>query len=318
MKYLKAQTLLIALIYSLFIGCAKNSLVLTRDITLPVPSNIKYISEPNKIAIEWKPNYNQKIDGYIIYKKNTQGEYSEYEMINSRFVSHYIDENLEYNTDYYYKFSTYNKHLQKESALSKVYKIKTATKLPSITFIKPILLPQNNIKIIFRPHKDRKVRGYIIKRTNDIKDLNWQKEFFVEDRLSAEFIDTNLKANTTYIYQLEAKTYDNQISYPSEIIKVTTHALPSMVRGIRSSTGLKDRINLYWRSNSSDEDISYYSIYQKSILGIKLLARTTNTKYSHTQLGLNKANKYYVTATSIHNLESLIQPKAITASTAKE
>lgn len=314
MKYFQMNILLIALIYSLFTGCATTNLTLTTNTSLPTPSNIKYIAESNKIAIEWQPIYENIIDGYIIYKQNQQGEFKTHKIIYSRFMSHYIDTKLDYNSIYKYKLSSFNKLTQKESPLSRIETMKTAPKIPAVSYIKPIILPENKIKIIFRPHKNKKVKAYIIKRTNDTKNLKWQKEFYIKDRLSAEFIDHKLTPNTKYLYQIEAITYDDLVSYPSKIVSIHTNPLPTIVKNIKASTNLKDKINIYWKANPRKENISYYNIYQKGLLGIKLIAKTKGTKYQH-KVSPNSQYKYIITATNIHNLESLPPFKPVIGST---
>jgi len=250
---------------ALFSGCTQQPTAPAEpqiDPTLPLVSVNGHIESMSSIAFEWKPLADTRVKGYFVYRNDPKSEdpkLSRHSTVESRFVSHYTDKNLAPNTTYIYRFSSYNKKLQ-ESDASKTYRVTTKPVLTSVSFFDSIGNLPRMAKLIWRPHDNPSVKGYIIERQN-IENPEWIEIATVESRLQAEYIDMDLDDNRVYKYRLRAVTYENIKSTPSDIAKVVTKPLPKVVNNLKATTAQPKKISLSWDANS-EKDIAFYNIYR--------------------------------------------------------
>ena len=62
----------------------------------------------------------------------------------------------------------------------------------------------------------------------------WASASKIENRLSAEFIDTGLDDNTTYKYRIKAFSFGDVESAPTKVLRQKTKALPLPATNIKS------------------------------------------------------------------------------------
>jgi fibronectin type 3 domain-containing protein len=222
--------------------------------------------------------------------------------INNPFQTLYVDTNLKPSTLYSYRIATFDKN--KTPSLAKEIKKKTlATIAPVIPLeIKP--LKKGMVKIIFRPHPNERVQGYILQRLDD-KNIKWVTLANLTPRYNVEYIDKNLKDGKIYQYRIIAYTYDGLKSAPSEVLKVSTYPKPPLVLNIKATINLPKKIVLRW---APVKNAKYYKVYTKRFLGFGYtpIAKVKGTIYTD-KVGKDGVKKYYkVTAVSIHDTESLL------------
>ena len=263
-KYLK-NILLIALL-TLLVGCSS----LTQNLSSKNPTNIdaslptidraeiKTISDVNAIALEWKGFDSNNIVGYNIYRSNLQTEGQNLTRIASlknKYISHYVDTSLQSKTSYLYAISTIGKN-DKQSNISEPIQVHTLDTIDSVSFSVAISNMARQIKVLWRPHSNKAIKYYKIQRSNK-EQTKWETIARVNNRLSAEFIDTKLKDNYTYYYRIISVTFNNIVSKPSKIITATTKALPNSTKEISASKDLARKIILRWRPVDNDNIIGY-------------------------------------------------------------
>jgi fibronectin type 3 domain-containing protein len=289
------------LVISLLIitGCVSNKPAPKSNPNLPKVSEFKAYPERNFIALKW--NAVKGMSGYYIQKFNfKEKKWDKTITINDPFQTLYVDTNLKPNTLYRYRIATFDKN--KIPSLAKEIQQKT---LPSVAPVIPLEirpLTKGEVKIIFRPHPNERVKSYIIQRFND-KNAKWKNIITLKPRYNVEYIDKNLIDGKIYRYRIIAKTFDNLYSTPSKELTISTFPKPPIVSNIKASVNLPKEIKITW---TPVKNASYYKIYKKSFLGYKPIAKTKNNYY------IDKINKdgetayYKVTAVSIHQTESIL------------
>lgn len=287
------------------------------DPSLPTVTVNGHIESMSSIAFEWKPLSDPRVKGYFVYRNDPKSEdpkLSRHATVVSRFVSHYTDKNLEPSTTYIYRFSAYNKDMQ-ESEASKTYRVTTKPVLTSVSFFDSIGNLPRIAKLIWRPHDNPSVKGYIIERQN-IENPQWVQIARVEPRLQAEYIDMNLDDDRVYKYRLRAVTYEDIKSTPSDIVKVVTKALPKTVSQLKATTAEPKKISLSWKAND-EKDISFYNIYRSTSGNgsYDYYVKLNETDFVD-EINEDGKNFYYVvTAVDKDGLESMKQTNPVHGST---
>lgn len=303
-----------------FSGCQTTPQTPTKpiiDTSLPTLSGIKTLSDITEIGFEWKPNYNERVVGYHVYRSNPKEHSTKLHRvatIKDRYSSHFVDTKLTPQTQYYYRFSSFSAK-NRESVPSDMITVSTNKMIPSVAFLKAIVGLPNRVKIIWRPKEYPRVSAYIIER-NDLSSTKWTQIAKVNGRLSAEYIDSGLKNNYLYKYRIRVETFDGLISNPSQIVEAQTKPLPPMVENVRATTDKPKKIIITWDVDKKP-DILFYKVYRtiNPILFYSYYAKTKDTKFEDLVNDNGKTYYYKVTAVDVDGLESKRQSSPVAGST---
>lgn len=310
----------ISLALSLFSGCAPQPIpqkAVTIDSTLPTPSLNGFIADITSIAFEWKPLEDPRISGYYVYRNTPGAEDQKLQRIatvESRFATHFVDSDLKPGNEYQYRFSAITKE-GSESVASETMLVATQPMIAPVSFFQAIGNMPRSAKIIWRPHPNGKINGYIIER-QDATDQKWNTITSITGRLNAEFIDHDLKDSQVYHYRIKATTFDKLTTEPSEESKVITKPLPPEIHNITSTNDLPRAITLKWEI-SPISDLSHYNMYRSStptgVFDYHVKLETTSFTDNITEDG--KFYFYKITAVDKDGLESLRSSVATQGST---
>ncbi len=228
--------------------------------TVELTTNGTFV-DMNAIAFEWKSIKDQRVKGIYIYKKamdemEVQDEY--YKTINSRFTTHFVDTQIKPDTQYIYYFKTFSD--KAESLKSKMIVLNSLPVLKSVIWIQSVQNMPRSAKILWRPHTNEKVKAYIVERQT-LEDSDWEKISTVQGRLSAEYIDAELKDKYVYKYRVRVLTFDDIISTPSKVVKVVTKSLPLEIVNMTATRNLPKKIELKW-GKAIVKDFSHYNLYR--------------------------------------------------------
>ncbi|MFK5937487.1 MAG: hypothetical protein QM497_03725 [Sulfurimonas sp.] len=283
-------------------GCAGTNPSPTEEIvvdsTLPVITltDNGVFTDMQAIAFEWKSVKDPRVKGIYIYKTTAdkdgvKGELEYYKTIESRFKTHYTDEDIMPNTDYSYAFKTFSKDAEGKS--SAIIDVKSLPVLESVSWIYSQTGMPRAAKIIWRPHVNQSVKAYILERKT-LEDEKWETLDTVNGRLNAEYIDSELKDNYVYEYRVRVKTYAGIISAPSQIVKVITKALPTSVANIKTSVDLPKAIHVTWEATKV-KDFKIYNVYRaESIDGnYKLVATLYNPVFDDNKIEEDGKSYFY-------------------------
>ena len=283
----------------------QHSAKISKDI--PVIPPIRWIGDITAIALEWDPNHDPHIAGYHVYRRLKEDNEAKFERVASiydRFTSHYIDLHLPFQTKYLYNVSAFNE-AGFESQPSKNASTITRPTLKSVVYFDSLDKLPRKAKLIWRPHTNGRVSGYILERKTPAQK-DWQELATLEHRLSAEYIDKNLDDNEVYLYRLRAVTFDKIKSTPSDIVKIITKALPTTVKNVTTTTDLPKTILIKWTAHTQ-KDIKTYRIYRsESAKGDFELYKESQLPALIDEIKGHGKNFYYkVTAVDFDGLESL-------------
>jgi len=293
-------------LYALFLmimtGCAiNNAPVAKSDPNLPKVQKFGAYPDRNAIALKWDAV--SSMSGYYIQKYDAKNKkWESLVTIDDPYKTLYVDTGLKPSTLYRYRIAAFNS--KKIPSLAQEVSQKT---LPSVAKVIPLEvkpLKKGMVKIIFRPHPNERVEGYVIEKFDD-SAAKWKENANLSPRYDVEYIDRGLKDGKIYKYRIIAYTFDGLKSEPSEPITVSTYPKPPVIEDIQATNNLPKKIVLKW---SPVKDAKYYKVYTKSFLGLTYtpIAKTSKTVYTD-NVGKDGVSKYYkVTAVSIHDTESLL------------
>ncbi len=287
------------------------------DTNLPTVESIRTLSDVNEIALEWTPVKSDKIKGYYIYRSNPSKNSTRLEhiaTIKDKYTSHYLDTNLQPNTNYSYSMSTFSSS-SIESKPGGLVSASTRARLKPVAFVQVISDLPNRIKIIWQPHPNISVDSYEVQRKRP-NEQGWASACYAKGRLSAECMDKGLDNAQEYQYRVLAKTNKGVYTQPSNVMSAKTRSLPPVVLGVRASLHVPKAIDISWE-RSQDEDVVSYNVYSSptSVLLFTKLANTKDTKYTDL-INSNGQTKYYkVTAVDSLGMESKKQDKPAKGST---
>jgi fibronectin type 3 domain-containing protein len=252
----------------LFSGCQQSLNTPTKpkiDESLPTVelSTIKHIPDINAIALEWGKIDIPRAAGYYIIRADmqTDGKFARIATVPNKFATHFLDKNLAINSKYAYKIALLTKN-GFESRASDTIVVSTLQNFESVSLIESISNLPRQIKILWRPHSSQRVSKYIIERTSP-SSSKWKEIATIDNRLNAEYIDTDLEDNEIFLYRIKAATFDGIVSKSSKITSATTKSLPGQITQLSATRELPKKIQLLW-TKSTQEDILYYNIYRAS------------------------------------------------------
>ncbi|WP_299546816.1 hypothetical protein [uncultured Helicobacter sp.] len=306
-SFLNVLSGILGLLFLFFSGC--SSAVFNTNSTINnninPPSDIRALSDVNTIAFEWKLVQDPSVMGYYIYRKEAnQTDFKKIATLESRFNTHYADNDLKAGTTYIYHFTTFDKDHNVSSYSPAVSA--TTLSIAAVTYAEAISNYPRKVKIIWSPHQDPRVVGYIVQRKD--KNGEWKEVGNIKSRLLVEFLDTKLEDETTYTYQVLAYNAKNSLSIPSSPVSATTKPKPVPITGFQATLDKPKQITLSWDLHPNQEVVSY-KILRSSF--ISSLFSTIATIPSNTNIYQDVINKdgeryqYKIIATDKDGIDSL-------------
>ena len=264
------------------------------------------------VGFEWKSIKDPRVNGIYVFKQDLAKKDSEYSLldtIESRFVTHYVDEDVKPGSKYAYYFKTFTQ--KSESITSKEAMVETLPALDSVTWIHAIADMPRSAKIIWRPHTNQIVQKYILERKT-LEDDKWHKLKVINGRLQAEYIDGNLKDRFVYKYRVRVLTYNDVLSEPSIEVKVVTKSLPKQVENIVATDNIAKHIKVTW-SATAITDFAHYKVYRAESIDddYDLIAKVKALEYIDKLEEDGKDYFYRVSVVDKDGLESKSDVKSI-------
>lgn len=113
------------------------------------------------------------------------------------------------------------------------------------------------------------------------------------------YVDSKLKADTSYSYSVEAVSANGLVSEKSQVLQAKTLAestieKPTAPTGLHSMGETTDTVSLMWNKATHSEGIKNYQIYRDN----QLIAVTTMTMYKDAGLTADTTYTYFVKAVS--------------------
>jgi uncharacterized protein len=282
-------------------------------------NSIKSIPDIVSIGFEWQKVNDPKVIGYNFYRTDLQKDGKSLKLvktIENRYATHYVDKDLEPNTKYAYQISAKTAD-GSESRTTDAYMVQTLPRIVPVSFVQAISELPNRVKLLWRPHQDKRIEYYRIEKFNTTLN-EWIHLKTVDQRLQVEYIDTGLDNNTSYKYRIKAFTFNHVESAPSPVVVGKTKALPLDVTNIKASNNQTKKINISWNA-SNTSDIIKYEIHRSSYssLGFSKIA-TVNSDVLEYEDKINDDGKSYyyrVIAIDKDHLQSPFKGNAVEGKT---
>lgn len=266
--------LILSGIFSLLLSnCSSNVFNSNTEINnnLMPPNDIRVLSDINTIAFEWNLSKDPNVEGYYIYRKlATSQQIEKIATLDSRLNTHYADNNLQSGTQYIYYFTTFDKHRNVSGYSEPI--TATTHSIAALNYVQAISNYPRKVKIIWNPHEDPRVVGYIIQRKDN--NNSWKEIGRVKNRLLVEYLDINLEDNTTYTYQVLAYNAQDSLSLPSIAVNATTKPKPTSITNFHASFNEPKQITLRWNLHDNPE-VTSYKILRSSFLSSLFSTITT-------------------------------------------
>jgi fibronectin type 3 domain-containing protein len=230
--------------------------------------SIKSISEITSIAFEWQKVDDPKVVGYNFYRANMHKDGRTLKLVkslNNRYATHYVDTNLEPDTKYVYQISSRTEN-GVESKSTNAYMAQTLPRITPVSFVQALSDLPNRIKILWRPHTDKRIEYYKVEKFNTTLN-QWITLETIKNRLQAEYIDTKLGNSESYKYRITAYTFNDIESLPSDAVIAKTKALPIGAQNLTATGTFPKKINLTWEP-SPTPDVIKYAIYRSPFKSI--------------------------------------------------
>jgi len=320
----------IALTITSFSGCSKNSLnfkdvslpqgimipylvKLKVDKSLPTVKNLRYRSSLKEIVLEWDIVPSREIAGYRVLKYDpSKKTFIVLKTINDPVSNHYVDSNLDINTEYYYKVSCFTKD-GRVSLASKTLKAKTLYTLKPITDLVAISDLPKRIKLSWHLYPQNKLIKFYSIHRSDANTTNWKQIDTIDNSLAVEYIDYSIVDGKSYAYKVIGHTYDGVATPPSNIVTAHSKPLPlTPVINVPPTINEPRKIKVVWFDPNKNRTIVKYNIYT-SLFKDTLFTKHASTVKNYYIDNIPEDGKvvyYKVTAVDIDGLESPLPKKA--------
>lgn len=238
---MKYSPVIFLIIFILFYGCDRLTQTDTPEDNLPPaqPQNLSiYSAYDGVIVIQWDNNTEPDLTGYIIYR--SVGDTSDFNKLTSTQSNFYVDDSLEYNTEYFYRISATDRN-NRESSKSKVVSAKPVNKYRPLN---PLYLEINarnwdndvSIVLFWQQAEETDVIGYNIYRS-DQANFNADSSSLLAFSPVNNFTDkNNLEFYKNYYYKIKAVDQGHQLSDPSTEVTDLIFEIPEMISPPNNST----------------------------------------------------------------------------------
>jgi fibronectin type 3 domain-containing protein len=220
-----------------------------------------------------------------------------------------VDRGLEPKTRYAYQISSITAN-GTESKTTDAYIVQTLPRIVPIDFVQAISGLPNSVKLVWKPHQDKRVGYYRIEKYNTLLN-EWILLKTINERLQVEYVDTGLDNNSSYKYRIKAFSFDDVEAAPSKVVVGKTKPLPANPSNVRASNGESKRIVISWNPSSSD-DVVKYEIQRSTFkaFGYEKIkeVNANTTEYIDTTDTAGKTYYYKVIAIDKDGLESSPEP----------
>ncbi|TLE00876.1 fibronectin type III domain-containing protein [Helicobacter muridarum] len=274
------------------------------DMSLPVVKSFNALPDSTSIGFEWKVPEGDldSFIGYVIYRKDSNGNFQKIAFIKNALSTHYFDSKLQPQTDYEYAIALVGED-SRVSKKSEVLKVRTAY-IDPVDFVYTSKNYAGRIKIFWSPSPNPVVKNYIIQR-KDPKTDTFVNIGSTNNRMSVEFFDNGLDNGIEYSYRVISQSYDGALSVPSKVAIGQTRSAPNTVNGIRATNNKPHAIWVDW-DPIEGKDIIGYNVWvaDSENANYTKLAFVRSTSYID-KIQENGASRFYkVTAQDIYKLES--------------
>ncbi len=258
-------------------------------------NSIKSIPDMANIGFEWEKVNDPRVVGYNFYRTEIDKGSTELKLVKSidnKYATHYVDKELEPKTRYAYQISSRTAD-GTESKTTDAYIVQTLPRIVPVEFVQAISNLPKSVKLVWRPHTDKRVGYYRIEKYNTLLN-EWIILKTVKERLQVEYLDTGLDDNTSYKYRIKAFSFDDVEAAPSKTVIAKTKPLPATVNNVQATNNQPKKITVSWEA-STTSDVVKYAIYRStfSAFGYTKIKEVNASTLQYEDTTENTGKTYY-------------------------
>jgi uncharacterized protein len=266
------------------------------------------------VELRWKASTADDVEGYKIYwSRSKDGEYAHLKTLSGRTTDRYTDNSrgfikLEDGGTYYYRLTTYNR-VEVESEPTPAVSAVTKPRPSRPSGFQGQSAKARAVPLRWSQNAEKDIAVYHLFRALSTQGGEFERIAKVQGR---EYVDQELKDDSSYLYRLQAEDKDGLLSDFSETVSVQTKPRPAVPQGGSGQVNGGKAV-LSWKA-SGEPDIVHYTVYEKKLFGADKIATVRETQFMEAGPPQGKTKTYIVTATDKDGLES--EPGAEIAVTA--
>ncbi|SFV74805.1 Putative fibronectin domain-containing lipoprotein [hydrothermal vent metagenome] len=188
----------------------------TKSLPKPIQNIQASQNLPKQIKLTWDPNTEDDFYQYYVYRSEPNKD--DYKLVATLYNNHFTDKIDEDGKTYYYQVRAVD-----NDGLESKYEdtvVGTTLQKPQSATLKKPLFTQDTIQLQWQ-NEDKRVKNYIVIRK---EKKGWFDEIVKKFKniQKTSFIDTDVKYNTTYSYQVVSVDKYGIKSLPSNKVTITT------------------------------------------------------------------------------------------------
>lgn len=261
-----------------------------------VPEGLKAnIDSLGVVHLSWQAGQEGDLHGYRLYRAETKGE--EFIPITSEAIigTSYIDsvrlDNL--NAEVYYALTSLDGRYNQSEMSRPIVVRKPACIPPAAPLIVEAKATDEGNSIRWEAGRDKLLEGFLLTRTEQNDSLK-TKSWLLEDATAVSYVDKEVEAGKTYIYQMTAYTANKLYSPPSPAVKLLSRRASTKPRDISFTTELlPDGIALKWRAPKQELiSVTLYKVDASGKMGIYRENLPQEGELIDTEVAQGKKNEY--------------------------
>lgn len=269
-------------------------------------------TDNKSLELYWSQSTESDFSSYRLYRKTAPGVDTSstlITMITNIATTNFTDQDLNSNTDYYYRIFVFDHFGSSKGSNEVVGNIAVDTEKPTPVVLLPLTPVENSLtslKLTWSKNQDDDFESYRIYRAeapNDVDSTSLVVEI-IYDQNQTNYEDTELEEDTEYNYQIFVFDTDgNSAGSNKEKGKTNANESPSPVTLLKPTAveGSTTELDLTWSKND-DEDFASYRIYRteapqavdSSSFMVKIINDQNTTNYRDTELEEDSEYNYRV------------------------
>ena len=264
--------------------------------------------QPRKVPLSWRPNEEENVRGYLIYRSSDEkGPYEQIAEIKDPKIGMFVDTGsgsgfgqtgLSDFAVYFYKIQTFDWAGGRSHMSAPISATTKAAPLPPESVVAQSSRPKQ-VPLAWRKSPEPDIKEYIVYRA-ERKDGEFKKIVTLNAETTV-YMDGKLQNDSKYYYKMKVADQTGLISEYSSIVSASTKMLPAKVKGIDWEKK-EGQVTLKW-SRNREKDLKHYRVYKKGFFGWSVLGESEKNSFAIPDFKSGDKDNFAVSAVDSDGLE---------------